>query len=288
MKKIQKMPRNIQSFAPSALHNVAPKMKTTLIQGPIHEKFLRNGLLFGLVLCGVLSATVNSASASLYIDFEAPTYTSGAPLNGQAGWTAGSANYVNTPAIAGSASAFVYEQNTGPAVFSIASQSFSEITLFSGLIRANDPAAYSLSSSTAIVLLTNTESNTYIAFLANDNTFSYLNSDRTAWNSTGISYSYGDILSFEATLNFTTQTFDLTVTNLTTSSGTFLNSLSFSDPTTIAQASGLLQLGGQSASYDNLSLQAVPEPSTGLLLGLGCAACAALSRRPRNVGQVTR
>ena len=205
-----------------------------------------------------LCATASWAHAALDITFEQPEYIV-SPLNGQDGWTTQSASWyvVASDPIAGLQSAHV--DSTNSANFSLVGQDFQDVTTVSGLMRVDPAGAFPATSGS--FFLENTSAQFFLGVWANsDRNLYYLNSTSTAWINTGMSYSENDVLQLTAVLNFTSQKFDLTLTNLTTPNEISVFGAGFSSLTTTETALGNILLTGQGAAFDNISVQAIPEP----------------------------
>jgi hypothetical protein len=228
------------------------------------------------------------AQASVLYSFEAPTYTGGSPLNGQDGWTATGTNTVYSAGLAGSQSA---KLTSGTATHSLAGAGFTDVTEFSELI-------YGQAISGSQYIETQLKANngaTEVPFAK----FGYQYMAGHGFDiygydgSTGVQVqplNYFDTYSVTASVNFATQKYDVTFTDVTeghTYSHTF-SGLSFENSITREQAeansSVSLAVGGNwYGIIDNVALTStLPEPSTLILLltsGLGLLAYAWRKRR---------
>ena len=175
----------------------------------------------------------------------------------------------------------MYASYSGPAVLSIADQTFTDGATFSYLSQVADPALYGVAESFAQLVLRNSSNQAFSSvWLSNDHRVYFLNVGATDWIWTGLpTVNVGETVDTSFTFDFTNGTYDLTVTNLATSATVSLTDIAFSFPTTALTAAGSIAMAGEAGVFDNLSLQPVPEPSTYALIVLGSLTALAGLRR---------
>jgi hypothetical protein len=248
---------------------------------------MTKGIAIALTLLAVIGFA-SWARASVLYSFEAPTYGANSPLNGQDGWTATGTNTVYSAGLAGSQSA---KLTSGTATHSLAGAGFTDVTEFSELI-------YGQAVGGSEYIETQLKANngaTEVPFAKFG--YQYLPGhgfDVYAYDGGDVvsvqPLNYFDTYSVAASVNFATQKYDVTFTDLTeghTYSHT-ISGLSFENSITREQAeansSVSLAVGGNwYGILDNVALTStLPEPSTLMLLltsGLGLLAYAWRKRR---------
>jgi hypothetical protein len=240
------------------------------------------------------------AQASLFVDFESPTYstTAGTPsgnLDGQGGWAVSAGNPVvvgaNAGAIAGLQS--VSFPIGAKASRSLAGAGFTDVTTFTALLGLQpgaDESDISLAANTGSGFQDFVEIGMHRMTVAGDSWVPWRGfNGGDGWGYFGgYQDGGGPITALEvATINFTTQTYDVVITDPNnpavrwTSTGN-----SFVNPVTQAQAeaSGKFSVNynGLDMVLDNVGISAaVPEPSTMVILVSGMVGLLAYAWRKR-------
>jgi hypothetical protein len=251
---------------------------------------MNKGIAIALTLLAVLGFA-SWAQASVLYDFEPSTYSAGASLNGQGGWSATNATVYSAGLVAGSTQSA--QIHNGSATHSLAGAGFTDVTQFSTTIYGSAVGG----SEYYELALTANNGSTEVPFawlgyeyLPGQGFLVYAHSGGDVPQAAPPSPVDFDTYSVTATVNFATQKYDVTFTNLTTGheSVTTLSDLSFVNSISKAQAEAdshvSLTVGGNWYGYaDNVALTSTaPEPSALMLLltsGLGLLAYAWRKRR---------
>jgi hypothetical protein len=225
------------------------------------------------------------AQASLFVDFESPTYTTGA-INGQDGWTSTGGGVYGSPFnIAGAQS---MEPGIGDTATyrSLAGTGYTDSTTFTTMLEFYP--AYGAEAE----LYLDAGNSTIIAFGAESRDgWNIVRRDDVGWHNLASSYQSSPTLRLfaEATINFTTQTYDLTMTDMNNTANTWsVSGANFVQSVTKAQAEAggwvTFYRGGMDFFVDNIGINATapaPEPSTLALLTIACAGLLAYAWRKR-------
>lgn len=226
----------------------------------------------------LLVVIATKLNAAAIFDFNSPAYTVGA-LSGQQGWSAGvNASVAN---LSGSDNALVVTANQS-ASHSLAGSGFGPITSVSFLTAVSSGLAYSE------VHLVDSGSNKYAHVglqKSVTNNFYY-------YDDTGIQYGSGPgdhdkVYLIDMTLDFNTQKYRATFTDTTDSSLDFDSGfvdLVTATTAALGEAGKIVLWGGvdgQSGFFDDISVSAVPEPSSLFIGSIGLVGLIGTLRRRR-------
>ena len=220
--------------------------------------------------CVMVLGLAASAHASFFTDFEAPTYTTGA-IDGQNGWVSTGGGVYGSPYnLAGAQS---MEPGAGDVTHrSLAGAGFTDSTSFTTLLSFY-PIGNGFGEAEMYLKAGGTE---IIALGAESNAagFNIVQHDGAGWHTLASAYTASPSLNLKAegTLDFTAQTYNLKLTDMSNPANSWsVSGAGFVGAVTKAQA----EADGQVTFYrnlpdflvDNIGINAaVPEPSSMLLL----------------------